>query len=78
MKVVGTALMALGLLVVAVGVGFFASLVVVITTNAILGPVGPQDGEGLREIIPAGIAYLAWAVTSGAVFIVGWRSLRQP
>jgi hypothetical protein len=77
MRLVGTALMALGLLAVAVAAGFFVAIATTITFNALLPPFRPEDDETLRELVPAALTYLAWGVTVVVVFLFGWRRLRD-
>ena len=69
----GLAVFRLGLAVAAVAAGFAAGWLVIGVLGAILPPFGPQDDDTLRDRVPVVLAYLAWGVTSLAVFVLGWR-----
>ncbi len=70
-------LLALGLLVLAVGIGFLVAWGLLYTMIAVLPPFRPEDDETLREFIPAALTYLTWGTTTLIVFIVGLRRLRR-
>ncbi len=76
-RLVGTALTAAGIVLVAIGAGYVVALILTISVNAIL-PLRPEDAGTLRVWIPSLIAYIAWAATGLFVFRGLWRWLRTP
>ncbi len=65
---------ALLILLVAAGLtlGFGAALLLIRVVGLIV-PFRPEDDDALREFVPVGLAYLAWAGTALAVVVLGWR-----
>jgi hypothetical protein len=74
MKARTVALM-LGLVPVAVVVGYGVVLAVVVVVGTILGPFNPADDDTLRERIPEALAYLTGGATTLVILVVGWRHL---
>ncbi len=70
-------IVALGLLALAVFVGFCAGWGLLLVMNAVLPPFRPEDGGTLREFIPVALAYLTMAVTALLVLVAGWRRIRR-
>lgn len=70
-------ILALGLLALAVFVGFSAGWGLLLVMNAILPPFRPEDDDTLRERIPVALTYLTWAATTLVVLVAGWRQLRR-
>jgi hypothetical protein len=69
-------ILALGLAVVAIGLGWALAFAFIGLVNAIL-PFRPEDDGTAREFVPVAIAYFIWAVTATQVFLIGWRSIRN-
>lgn len=65
------------LIVVAIVVGFAVGGGVIVVTG-ILWPFNePADDDTLRNRLPVALAYLAWGLTSLAIFVFGWRRSRR-
>ena len=71
------AVLSLGLLAVAVFVGFCVGWGVLLTLDAVLPPFRPEDDDTLRELIPVALTYLTWAATTLVVLVAGWRRIRR-
>jgi multisubunit Na+/H+ antiporter MnhE subunit len=76
MRVIGTMLLAGGLLLVALVLGFVVAMVIAVTLGSLI-PVDPESADATPEILRAVIVYLVWGVTATAVFAVTWRRLRS-
>ena len=72
---VGTVLLAGGLLVLALFAGFLVAMVVAITLATLL-PIDPETQEVLPGIGQAILVYLVWGITATLTFAVTWRRLR--
>lgn len=66
-----------GLIALAVVLGFGAGMAVVAIGKAVLPPFQPSDDDTLREFIPVALAYLAWGATTLIVLVLGWRRVRR-
>jgi hypothetical protein len=73
-KVVGSLLLALGLLVASLAAGFVPAMMVALTLNALWPASGGE--EMVADVLRAGLVYLAWGLAAAAVFAFGWRRLR--
>jgi hypothetical protein len=71
------AILLLGLLALAVFMGFCVGWGVLLALNAVLPPFRPEDDDTLRERIPVALTYLTWAATTLVVLVVGWRRIRR-
>ena len=76
MRVIGTMLLAGGLLVVALVLGFVVAMVVAVTLGSLI-PVDPRSTDATPEILRAVLVYLVWGITATAVFAFTWRRLRS-
>ncbi|HEX5827246.1 MAG TPA: hypothetical protein VFY23_06985 [Candidatus Limnocylindrales bacterium] len=74
MRVVGSLLLALGLLVASLAAGFVPAMIVAVTINALWAASGGE--EVVADVLRAGLVYLAWGVAATAVFVFSWRRLR--
>ena len=72
---IGTALLAGGLLVLALFAGFLVAMVVAITLATLL-PIDPETQDVLPGIGQAVLVYVVWGVTATLTFAVTWRRLR--
>jgi hypothetical protein len=72
---IGTALLAGGLLVLALFAGFLVAMVVAITLATLL-PIDPETKDVLPGIGQAVLVYVVWGVTATHTFAVTWRRLR--
>jgi ABC-type antimicrobial peptide transport system permease subunit len=70
-------LRAVGLVAIAGVLGFLAGWGLLYLMIAVLPPFRPEDDDTLREIVPVGLTYLTWALTSSVVFVVGLRRLQR-
>lgn len=70
------ALLVLSVLLIALVSGFIAATILVVVMQAVL-PFRSEDEGTLRELVPAALAYLAWAAGSGVTFALGWRRIRR-
>ena len=74
---IGTLLLAGGLLVLALFAGFLVAMVVAITLATLL-PIGDETQDVLPGIGQAVLVYVVWGVTATLTFAVAWRRLRAP
>lgn len=72
-----SALLAVGLLALALFVGFCVGWGLLLVLNAILPPFRPEDDDTLREFIPVALTYGTWAVTTLILVMAGWRRIRS-
>ncbi len=70
------ALLTIGLLALALFVGFCVGWGLLLTMNAFLPPFRPEDDDTLRERIPVAATYATWALTTLLVLVAGWRRIR--
>jgi len=75
MRVIGTMLLAGGLLLVALVLGFVVAMVIAVTLGSLI-PVDPESTDATPEILRAVVVYLVWGVAATAVFAFTWRRLR--
>jgi multisubunit Na+/H+ antiporter MnhE subunit len=75
MRLIGTALLAGGVLLVALVLGFVVAMVVAVTLGNLL-PVDPRSTDATPEILRAVVVYLVWGISATAVFAFTWRRLR--
>ena len=75
MRLVGTALLAAGVLIVGLVVGFVVAMVVAVTLGSLF-PVDPQASDAVPEILRAVVVYVVWGVSATVVFAFSWRRLR--
>lgn len=61
----------------AVVVGFAMAWGALFALNAVLPPFRREDGDTLREFVPAAIAYATWALTSVVGAALAWRWVRR-
>ena len=73
---VGTALLAGGVLLVALVLGFVVAMVVAMTLGSLM-PVDPQSTDAVPEILRAVVIYLVWGISATVVFAFTWRRLRS-
>ena len=66
-----------GLTAGAVVVGFGLAWVALFALNAVLPPFRREDGDTLREFVPAAIAYATWGLTSVVGAALAWRWVRS-
>jgi len=74
-RMIGTMLLAGGVLLVALVLGFVIAMVVAVTLGSLM-PVDPQSTDALPEILRAVVVYLVWGISATAVFAFTWRRLR--
>jgi len=76
-----TATSVIGLIAVAVLLGFGAGAAVVAIGKAVLPPLQPSDDDTLREFSSVALAHLAWGATTLVVLVLvpvpGFRWVRQ-
>jgi len=76
MRVIGTLLLAGGVLLVALVLGFVVAMVFAVTLGSLM-PVDPESTDATPEIVRAVIVYLVWGISATAVFAFTWRRLRS-
>ena len=76
MRVIGTMLLAGGVLLMALVLGFVVSMVLAVTLGSLM-PVDPQNTDATPEIVRAVVVYLVWGISATAVFAFTWRRLRS-
>jgi hypothetical protein len=76
MRLIGTVLLAGGILLVALVLGFVVAMVVAVTLGSLI-PVDPESVDATPEILRAVLVYLVWGITATAVFALTWRRLRS-
>ena len=74
-RIVGTALLAGGVLIVALVLGFIVAMVAAVTLGSLM-PVDPAGIDPTPEIVRAVIVYLIWGICAILVFAFIWRRLR--
>ena len=62
MRVIGTMLLAGGVLLVALVLGFVVAMVIAVTLGSLI-PVDPESTDATPEILRAVVVYLVWGVT---------------
>ena len=76
MRVIGTVLLAGGVLLMALVLGFVVAMVLAVALGSLM-PVDPDSIDATPEILRAVIVYLVWGITATAVFAFTWRRLRS-
>ena len=76
MRLIGTVLLAGGILLAALVLGFVVAMVVAVTLGSLI-PVDPESVDATPEILRAVLVYLVWGITATAVFAFTWRRLRS-
>ena len=76
MRVIGTLLLAGGVLLVALVLGFVVAMVFAVTLGSLI-PVDAESTDATPEIVRAVIVYLVWGISATAVFAFTWRRLRS-
>lgn len=77
MAIPAKVVLGIALIGAAMGAGFAAGMGAIALLSAVLPPFRPEDDETLRELVPAALAYGAWAATTLLVIVLGWRRLRS-
>ena len=75
MRVIGTVLLAGGVLLMALVLGFVVAMVLAVALGSLM-PVDPDSIDATPEILRAVIVYLVWGISATAVFAFTWRRLR--
>ena len=75
MRVIGVTLLAGGVLLVAIVLGFIVAMVVAVTLGSLM-PIDPESADALPEVLRAALVYLVWGISAIAVFAFTWRRLR--
>jgi hypothetical protein len=76
MRLIGTMLLASGVLLVALVLGFVVAMAVAVTLGSLI-PVDPDSVDATPEILRAVVVYLVWGISATAVFAFTWRRLRS-
>lgn len=76
-RMLGRFVLAVALLIVAIGVGFLAGVAALELSGLVLPPFRPEDDDTMRDRGPVAIAYATWAITSVIVLIAGARWARR-
>ena len=74
---IGTILLAGGLLVLALFVGFMVAMVAAIALASLL-PIDPDGRDVAPGILQSAVVYLVWGATAAFTFAICWRRLRAP
>ncbi|MCI0581632.1 MAG: hypothetical protein L0227_01855 [Chloroflexi bacterium] len=62
---------------IAVVAGFAAAVFVLVLLEAVLPPFQPSDEDTIRQLVPAVLAYGAWAAVTIVSLVLGWRRIRR-
>jgi len=76
MRIIGTTLLAGGVLLVALVLGFVVAMIVAVALGSAM-PVDPESADPTPEIMRAVVVYLVWGISATVVFAFTWRRLRS-